>query len=693
MTARVEGRGQADNWPLYLVGGLWLVALGLMLWAALAPAPNGWFYFAVGAFIGCSAAWTAVQLTQSNRSPFLLVVAIGVLFAVAAVLLFIEDQTGIVGAAGQHNGAVTVATWVCAYLSLGFLVEILREQATQHAWPFWAGLVPFAVGGAVSLGVALAFLLGAASGIVPLVALGVSALLLVPVGLNLISERALAVLQPGDGETPPRWRRRWVWAVAGLLLAGVPVVYLTVRSHWSWTALVVAACVLGLLAALVSNTHADIVAVLCVIALLGVAPAEVGVTVARSLGATQPTPSGELLALGDSYMSGEGARTFISATDEAGNDTCRRAPTAYAVLAIGLEDQFNHLSFLACSGARTNNVLPQPGQKSECTAVQITPCAQKGELTTQVDQVKALVARPQGYKPSLVILTIGGNDAGFADLGEACVAPGDCTSQQNMFLGNLRRVKSALARTYASIRAVLPGTPVVVVPYPQPLDDVTSCGSIALTVTERKFILTFLGSLDDVIEQAASQAHFYYLGSMVNALAASHLQLCDPANQGGYGINFVSPESVAGLPDQRFNPGNWLHDSFHPNEQGHQAMLAAFNTWLAQTPHADPDAPATADPAAATVVQNLPPEPGCYFGGDGTGHNSCDAMLRTWEYRQILGLWPYSIVVLIAAIGLWMLSVAGLSCCPSPKLPRPRSLWPQTQNQNPPPPPESTASG
>jgi hypothetical protein len=86
---------------------------------------------------------------------------------------------------------------------------------------------------------------------------------------------------------------------------------------------------------------------------------------------------------------------------------------------------------------------------------------------------------------------------------------------------------------------------------------VTSCGSIALTVTERKFILTFLGSLDDVIEQAASQAHFYYLGSMVSALAASHLQLCDPANQGGYGINFVSPESVAGLPDQRFNPGNW----------------------------------------------------------------------------------------------------------------------------------------
>lgn len=691
MTAWGERRAKAANWPLYLVGGLWLVALGLMLWAALAPAPTGWFYFAVGAFIGCSAAWTAVQLTQANRSPFRLVVAIGALFAVATVLLLIEDKTGIMGAAGQHNGAVTVATWVCAYLSLGFLVEILREEATQRAWPLQAGLVPFAVGGAVSLGVAIAFLLGAVSGLAPLIALGVSALLLAPVGLNLISERALAVLQPRKGEVPPRWLRRWVWAVAGLVLAGVPVLYLTVRSHWSWMALVVAACVLGLLAALVSNTHADIVAVLCVIALLGLAPAEVGVTVARSLGANQQTPSGELLALGDSYMSGEGAKTFISDTDEAGNDTCRRAPTAYAVLAIGLEDQFSHLSFLACSGARTNNVLPQSGKKSECTAAQITPCAQKGEMMTQVDQVKALVARPQGYKPSLVILTIGGNNAGFADLGEACVAPGDCTSQQNLFLGNLRRVQSALTQTYASIRAVLPQTPVVVVPYPQPLAAVTSCGSIALTAKERKFILTFLGSLDDVIEQAAAQAHFYYLGSMVSALAVSHLQLCDPLNQGGYGINFVSPESVAGLPDQRFNPGNWLHDSFHPNEQGHQAMLAAFNTWLAQTPHSDPNAPATADPAAATVVQNLPAAPACYFGGDGTGHNSCDAMLRTWEYHQILALWPYSIVILIAAIGLWILSVAGLSCCPSPKLPRPGSPW--QERQNPPPPAEPTVSG
>ena len=108
-----------------------------------------------------------------------------------------------------------------------------------------------------------------------------------------------------------------------------------------------------------------------------------------------------------------------------------------------------------------------------------------------------------------------------------------------------------LTQTQA-IRAALPDTPVAVVPYPQPLYNTASCGAIALTVHERAFIRQFLISLDQVIEWDAELAHFYYMGQMENALAGQTLQLCDPKNQGGYGINFVSPESVGGLPDQLF---------------------------------------------------------------------------------------------------------------------------------------------
>ena len=320
------------------------------------------------------------------------------------------------------------------------------------------------------------------------------------------------------------------------------------------------------------------------------------------------------------------------------------------MLGVGPETPFTHVSFLACSGARTINVLPQPGPPHPCKAHDSGPCPQSGESATQVDQIAALTSQLPHYKPNLVILSLGGNDAGFADLGQACVAPGDCSAEQNLFLGNLRLVQSDLLKTYRSIRAVLPDTPVAVVPYPQPLYDTHSCGSIALTVKERTFIRQFLTTLDQVIEWDAEQAHFYYLGQMENALAGQNLQLCDPRNQGGYGINFVSPESVGGLPDQRFDPVNWLHDSFHPNERGHQAMLDAFSAWLTQ--HPDPRPPdAPSDPAASEPTL---PAATCTFNTDNHPGPSCQDMLTHWEYRQILNLWP---LFLAALAGLaWLRS-------------------------------------
>ena len=107
----------------------------------------------------------------------------------------------------------------------------------------------------------------------------------------------------------------------------------------------------------------------------------------------------------------------------------------------------------------------------------------------------------------------------------------------------------------------------------------------------------------------ARKLGFYYLGEMENALAGDHLQLCDPKNQGGYGINFVSPESVDGLPDERFNPVNWLHDIFHPNERGHQAMLDVFNQWLAGN---DMTAGSASGPAASPRTRTRSLSPHCH---------------------------------------------------------------------------------
>ncbi len=157
------------------------------------------------------------------------------------------------------------------------------------------------------------------------------------------------------------------------------------------------------------------------------------------------------------------------------------------------------------------------------------------------------------------------------------------------------------------------------------------------------------------------------MGQMGSALAGKNLQLCDPKNQGGYGVNFVSPESVGGLPDQRFDPVNWLHDSFHPNERGHQAMLDAFSAWLTQHPDPRPTT-APSDPAASEPVL---PGATCTFDTDNHPGPSCQDVLSHWEYRQILKLWPLLPGVLVGLVGLWMLSVAGLSRSPLPEHPNP----------------------
>jgi lysophospholipase L1-like esterase len=661
--------------PLYLVGSAWLISLGFMIWAADVPSSGDVFYLAVGAFIGCSGAWVGLQLTQAGRAPGWFVVSGGGGFLLFGSVVLVCSRFP---SLDLDDSAWLVSAGICLYMGLGFLIGWARVQVYGRSrWPFWVGLACLAGATGVIVGVGIALLKGAVSGGVAPLALGVSALLLLPIGINLLSEQALAMLDPRSGPdgqvdadagaARPWLRRRSVWAAAGFILAAASGIALYLTSHSGWTVAVVGACLLGLMVALVSNTHADVAAALCLIALLGVAPLEVASAVAQPV--TQPSTM-DLLALGDSYMSGEGAATYLEGTDESGGDTCRRAPTAYAVLAVGPGQPFNHVTFLACSGARTNNVL-----SASAPAVDEPPNnPQAGEKWTQVDQIDQLKSHdPSTYRPRLAIVALGGNDAGFADLGEACVAPGDCTEEQDMFLGNLARVKDQLLAAYAAIKAALPpGTPVLAVPYPQPLANTTSCGAIALTLDERNFIRTYLATLDRVIEWVAAQEGFYYLGQMENALAEEHLQLCDPKNQGGYGINFVSPESVNGLPDERFNPVNWLHDSFHPNERGHQAMLDVFNQWLAGN---DMTAGSASGPTSEPENKNqvafpaLPPAPRCLFGA---ATNSCDAELRAWEYQNILDLWPYAIAALAGLVGLWMLSVAGLSFCPYPERPKER---------------------
>ncbi|MGH3099169.1 MAG: GDSL-type esterase/lipase family protein [Streptosporangiales bacterium] len=106
------------------------------------------------------------------------------------------------------------------------------------------------------------------------------------------------------------------------------------------------------------------------------------------------------VSMGDSYISGESAGDYEPGTDEPGNFCHRSAHAEIKTIGIPVDRRIN----LACSGATTDNVrlggTPQNGD---------APQAERLRTVARNNQVK------------LVVLSIGGNDVGFADLVLDCI--------------------------------------------------------------------------------------------------------------------------------------------------------------------------------------------------------------------------------------------------------------------------------
>ncbi|MBD8871096.1 SGNH/GDSL hydrolase family protein [Nocardioides donggukensis] len=149
-------------------------------------------------------------------------------------------------------------------------------------------------------------------------------------------------------------------------------------------------------------------------------------------GAAERAASPSYVALGDSYASGTGTRSYL-----ADGTSCQRSTRAYPALIAAARGY--ELSFRACSGARVSDVATQVEALSPAT----------------------------GY----VTVSVGGNDAGFADVLTECAQPGwmsDCNGAidaARRFID--RTLPGRLAGLYADIDQRAPNARVVVVGYPR----------------------------------------------------------------------------------------------------------------------------------------------------------------------------------------------------------------------------------
>ncbi|GGY09430.1 SGNH/GDSL hydrolase family protein [Streptomyces djakartensis] len=199
-------------------------------------------------------------------------------------------------------------------------------------------------------------------------------------------------------------------------------------------------------------------------ALTGAATAQ-----ASSLAAT-----GGYVALGDSYSSGVGAGSYISSSGD-----CKRSTKAYPYLWAAAHSP-STFHFTACSGARTGDVL-------------------SGQLG------------PLSSATTLVSVSVGGNDAGFADVMTTCVTQSDsaCVSRIDTARAYVdSTLPGKLDSVYSAIRSKAPAARVVVLGYPRFYKLGTTCAG--LSETKRKAINDASDHLNTAIAKRAANHGFVF---------------------------------------------------------------------------------------------------------------------------------------------------------------------------------------
>ena len=175
-------------------------------------------------------------------------------------------------------------------------------------------------------------------------------------------------------------------------------------------------------------------------------------------------------ALGDSYSSGLGAGNYGS------SGSCDRSSGAYGQLWTN-----NHgpasFDFAACSGATTTDVI-----------------------NTQAPTLSS--------STSLVSITIGGNDVGFASVMETCVldSTSTCVSAVNNAENQARTtLPGKLDNALNAIAQHAPNARVVVLDYPELYDLSQSSTCIGLSTADRTALNQGSDVIDGVIQAAAAR--------------------------------------------------------------------------------------------------------------------------------------------------------------------------------------------
>ncbi len=456
------------------------------------------------------------------------------------------------------------------------------------------------------------------------------------------------------------WRRYLI--LGGLGLAGAIVGAVLILPVGGWRFSIVVVVLVALLVLMIaSNTDADMLFVVFAAAVIWSQMPRGDATPP----AFDPNVKNSILVLGDSYISGEGARNYLRATnvhDGGRRNECRRSEKAWA-MRVQAQTQWN-LDFLACSGAKGIHIIDRgqyvgenppgfvPSDFSEqCTANAETVTDPRDPCV--LSQLELYDALERKAKPDFVFVSIGGNDAGFGDLVAACLAPGDCSVGGQVWLDGLTtRLVPVLDTVYAELFRRF-GDKAVVVPYPIPISD-SGCQIFNSTFTdsEHKFLNGFTTQMDNVIEQSAAQHGLRFIKPMRTVFEVNEVRICD-TDAAAAAVNYFALNPVGGDVD----PTGWVHNSMHPKESGHELMASVVSAWI--------EAPTSPEAMGDVEVPSL-----CMASIIGDGAESCPTADSQAASPSTVAATPsfgpqdarsrvFAAVLIV--VGMWMVALAALS--------------------------------
>jgi lysophospholipase L1-like esterase len=258
--------------------------------------------------------------------------------------------------------------------------------------------------------------------------------------------------------------------------------------------------------------------------------------------ATPPSkPIFRYVALGDSFSSGEGVVNFDSTdtgtfTGPAGKPFfCHRSEHAYARI-FAKDEGITSVRLYACSGARTEDF----GK------------SQRGLTEPQLSHL--------GPSTSLITLTVGGNDLGFAAVLKRCARTFHCQRRYPNMTETIEGFAQALTDLYERIGASAPHAQIFALGYPQLFGTKRFCRT-PFDRSERLWLRGLTATLDATIEKATTVARDQ--GTRVHYVSVLHTfddhELCST------GSSYMN----------RLRIRNIQH-SYHPNRLGQLALAHAL---------------------------------------------------------------------------------------------------------------------